>query len=1846
MTSLPCQPVRTEASKIMKKTLTALAVMLGLVASAGAQTVAYTATAGTSGNPGIPAINMGHTFYVSGSGIEVFQLGFFDYQGNPLAGPHTVTLFNNETPLASVTVPAGAATNLLNGYAFTALSTPIYLPAGYYTVLCYDMDGSDPFGNGDSTGFNGSPNLSSGAVAYAWTTLGYPDYPNPNDQAYSDNGGGSWNAYFTGVPFASSSFTYTNVTSGAAATWTGGGGDNNWSTSGNWNVSLVSPAPLTFAGSTRQVNNNDLSGFTATSLTFDVAAGAFTLNGNAIALGGNIGFNGNPATPVTQTVNLNMAWSDSETIDTPTNGNLSLGGNITSGADITKIDAGTLTFGGTNTIESLDINGGTNIITGNTTLNGSAPNNYDRFYVADGDASALCKGTLIIQPGAVFSVIGDFNDSAVIGRDGGSGTVIQNGGTFIFNCNQQDLWIGATGNSATRSEYDMNGGVFDLTGHTFGVGLGAGVLITGLVNQVSGVITNVGNLWLGGATPNGLGAYSLSGGSIYIGSGGITTYSGLYTINLGGGTVAAGASWSSPLNMNLTGVNGPVTFNPAGNDITLSGALSGTGGLTVNGAGTLELSGANTYSGDTTVSAGSTLQLDVTGSSLGALRLANGSTLNLNFSGNYAVAHFYTNGVALPVGTYSNGNLSAFIAGSGNLVVSSSISTGLWTGLGGDNNWSTSGNWNQNAVPIFPIAVTFAGSTRLTNTNDLSSITASSITFDAAAGAFNLNGNAITLGGSIGFNGNPTAPITQTANLGMTFTANETIDTPTNGNLSLGGNITSANNLFKIDAGTLTLGGVDTFDGYSLNGGTNVITGSTSINGTTGHRIYLGDGDTIPGCNGTLIIQPGATFDVTGTFDDSFVIGRDGGSGTVIQNGGTLSYNCNQTAFVVGAASNPGTRAEYDMNGGLLDLNGANLWIGLGDGGITDTGVVNQVSGLINNVFGLQVGAVRSFGYGVYTLSGGSIYIGGNGIGTASGKYAINLGGGTVGAQATWSSSLNMNLTGSNGPVTFDTGAGYTITLSGVLSGNGGLIVTNGGTLDLAGTNSYTGDTTVNAATLELDVAGSSPGAFHLANGATLNLTYSGTYVVSACYTNGVALAIGVYNSGNLPGFISGGSSGSLTVAGNVSTGLWTGLGANNNWSTGNNWDHNAVPVFPIGLTFAGSTRLINNNDLSSITASSITFDAAAGAFTLGGNSIGLNGNLGFNGNPAVPVTQTVNLNMGWNASETINTPTNGNLSLGGNVTSSTDTSLIKLGAGTLTLGGTNAITSFDLDIGTNIITGNTTVNGDGGSRIYLGDGDTLAGCNGTLIIQPGAVLDVTGGFGDQFVIGRDSGSGTVIQNGGTFTFNPSSMPGGNRRMLLGATGDSRTQTAYDMNGGLLDMGGCNLSVGWGNQTGTTGTVNQVGGVITNLNEIEIPTTGGAGGMGVYTLSGGSVYLLGGGIINDSSNYRINLGGGTVGAEANWSSSLNMTLTGINGPVTFNPAGNNILLSGVLSGTGGLTVNGAGTLELSGANVYTGDTVVNAGSTLELAVPWSDPTTLRVANGSTLNLNYSGNYTVLGCYTNGVALPLGTYNNGNLPGFITGSGNLVVAATVITQTVGFTAGPGATYGGAANNGPGLNIGNTFSVSGGGIEVFQLGAFNLGGAGLNASHTVTLFNATTHAALGSVTVLAGTVDPLLYGYRFAPLSTPIYLPAGNYLVCAYQMNGNSPANDPYGDGSVGFNGGSIASPLGGLYTFTTSPSPAYPVNSAGTFDCASFTYTTAATAPPVVNHPVISGGNLILTGSSGTEGAGYTLLTTTNLTPPIIWTTNTTGNFDGSGNFSNAIPVSTSTPATFFRIRTP
>jgi autotransporter-associated beta strand protein len=135
----------------------------------------------------------------------------------------------------------------------------------------------------------------------------------------------------------------------AQSTWSGSGGDANWSTGLNWNTPIANSfsTGLIFDGSTQLTNSNDLTGGTATSLSFAATAGAFTLNGNAVTLGGNIT---NSSTNL-QTVNLNLATTAVRTVTMTTGGgNITLGGVISgTNGGLTTAGAGTLTLNGANT---------------------------------------------------------------------------------------------------------------------------------------------------------------------------------------------------------------------------------------------------------------------------------------------------------------------------------------------------------------------------------------------------------------------------------------------------------------------------------------------------------------------------------------------------------------------------------------------------------------------------------------------------------------------------------------------------------------------------------------------------------------------------------------------------------------------------------------------------------------------------------------------------------------------------------------------------------------------------------------------------------------------------------------------------------------------------------------------------------------------------------------------------------------------------------------------------------------------------------------------------------------------------------------------------------------------------------------------------------------------------------------------------------------------------------------------------------------------------------------------------------------------------------------------------------
>jgi autotransporter-associated beta strand protein len=143
----------------------------------------------------------------------------------------------------------------------------------------------------------------------------------------------------------------------------------------------------------------------------------------------------------------------------------------------------------------------------------------------------------------------------------------------------------------------------------------------------------------------------------------------------------------------------------------------------------------------------------------------------------------------------------------------------VWDGGGGDDYWGTPANWDDNQAPGFPVALTFAGTNRLTPNNNLSAITVNGLTFDAAAGAFTLAGNGISLGGNVGFSGNPPSLVNQGLFLSLALTGDRTFATRSNGWLTVGGVISGGYGLTKQNAGVLQLST------------TNVYTGATVING-------------------------------------------------------------------------------------------------------------------------------------------------------------------------------------------------------------------------------------------------------------------------------------------------------------------------------------------------------------------------------------------------------------------------------------------------------------------------------------------------------------------------------------------------------------------------------------------------------------------------------------------------------------------------------------------------------------------------------------------------------------------------------------------------------------------------------------------------------------------------------------------------------------------------------------------------------------------------------------------------------------------------------------------------------
>jgi autotransporter-associated beta strand protein/YVTN family beta-propeller protein len=304
-----------------------------------------------------------------------------------------------------------------------------------------------------------------------------------------------------------------------------------------------------------------------------------------------------------------------------------------------------------------------------------------------------------------------------------------------------------------------------------------------------------------------------------------------------GGTLqfaAAGISSSLPISLHAAGG----TFDTSGNNATLSGAISGPGGLTKIGLGTLILSGAGSYAGATSINAG-TLQAAAIGafSPNSAYTVASGAFLDLNgFSqtiGSLAGAGNVMLGTAT-LTTGSDNTSTTFSGGIGGAGGLTKIGTGMFM-LSGANSYS-------------------GGTTIQAGTLALSGLG----TLGAASGAVTVAGGALDLGGT-----------TQTQNGGVTLASGKI----QNGTLSSTGSfglqagtisaaLVGAGSLTKTTPGTVILTGTNTYTGTTtINAGTLEVDGAI----TNSSVVTVNAGGTLTGAGlvdppNVVTIASGATF--------------------------------------------------------------------------------------------------------------------------------------------------------------------------------------------------------------------------------------------------------------------------------------------------------------------------------------------------------------------------------------------------------------------------------------------------------------------------------------------------------------------------------------------------------------------------------------------------------------------------------------------------------------------------------------------------------------------------------------------------------------------------------------------------------------------------------------------------------------------------------------------------------------------------------------------------------------------------------------------------------------------------
>jgi fibronectin-binding autotransporter adhesin len=863
------------------------------------------------------------------------------------------------------------------------------------------------------------------------------------------------------------------------------------------------------------------------------------------------------------------------------------------------------------------------------------------------------------------------------------------------------------------------------------------------------------------------------------------------------------------------------------------------------------------------------------------------------------------------------------------------VITATWTGAS-STLWSNSNNWLSSLSPVSGCIIEFNGSGAGVSVLDLSLSSLESITFQNTSALFLNATGGTTFNLSGGTNG-------------VFFATNSTVAL----NVPISG---TGTNLW-------------------LNGGT----GTLTLNPGTGSNTYSGTTEVFAG--GTLADGEANSFSAN---SELYV----GGS-----TAGTVDVNFNETVLALGLSSSG--------NGTINIASGKTLTI---NGGISDT-----FPGVIAGSGNLQ-----KLGSSTQILTGTNTYTGTTTVGTGA---DIQIGDGTT------AGSLASSSVSGAGGLSFAVPTGSTTTYSGTIFGTIG-VATNVGTgrTNLSGTNTYTGATTVNAGTLQ---AGSTS-AFGNLSAVTVNGT--GTLDLNS-FNN----TVGTLNSVSATSSITLGT-GTLTVGTAAMNSTFDGTISGGGGLTLNNVD-GYVLTLNGSNTYAGTTTVTNGTLLATNAAGSAVgtgpISIGSGAVlqvgslsttgAIGTANIADSGTLTFARTDSITVANTISGSGGI-------TVDRGTVTLSGNNTYTGITSIfdstVDTGSATA-LGNHSTVdlsTNGALILNNNITVGNISSPGDPSTVVNLGANTLTLGNAVSNLTFAGAItgtgaLDVISTIDMTSTLNNYSG-GTTIAGGTFIADNTSGSATGNGAVTISGGGNliigNDSATGYIANLAISDNGLIDFqrtdSITFPNAiTGTGGVEAQDGGTITLLGTNTYSgLTNVTGGTTGTTLVAGSNSAFGNGM--SALSLAPGASTGTINLN-NFSNAVGSIVgnTGTfihlgSGTLTTGAAGGTNIYGGVISGTGGLNVVAPGNVVLTGTNTYTGPTSIASGGRLELGFGGGTGT---IANSSSVSgagtLQFDLNN--INTYAGTLSLGLSVVQSGTGTTILSGSNSYSGMTSVNTGTL-------------------------------------------------------------------------------------------------------------------------------------------------------------------------------------------------------------------------------------------------